>query len=363
MRTDDDRAQAPGNYGFAQSSHSQGVAAVWDRAEELADLAPSLESLGAHRLHLVAARLWRSRQRPLPPELEAEEVRAAMIAMATPALLRRARAAYGGKLMLMKGAEVAAHYRHPSDRFYCDFDLLADDASAAQRALIQAGFVQCGDPVAYEHAQHLCPLFWPGVPGFIEVHRRPNSPGWVSGRTAEEILDLSVPSATGIDGLLAPDPSAHALLLVAHSWAQEPLGRLADLIDVAAVLGADGRRRADELARQWGWEGMWRVATRAGDALLRDGAWPASLSLWARHLTSARDRTVLENHIARIAGPASALPFSLAPTALASAIRVTAARRNGEAWSDKLCRSGAAVAHAFMARSRHEGTVSRRRLG
>ena len=297
----------------------------------------------------------------MPAVLEAEERRAAMIAIAARPLLERAGAAYGGKLMLMKGAEVAAHYRHPCDRFFCDLDLLADDASAAQRALIEAGFVQCGHPATYEQAQHLCPLVWPGIPLFIEIHRRPNSPAWLPRRLADDILNLSVPSATGVEGLLAPDPAAHALLLVAHSWAEAPLGRLADLIDVAAVLAVDGRRRADDLARRWGWEGMWRVAVRAGDAVLSNGAWPASLSVWARHLTRARDRTVLENHIARIAAPASALPVSLAPVAVANAIKLTATRSHDELWSHKLRRSGLAVAHAFMASSRHDRPLSRRR--
>jgi hypothetical protein len=335
---------------------------MWNRVEELVGRAPSVQALGTHRLHLIAARVWSSRGWPVQAALQAEERRAAIITMAARPLLERARAAYGGKLMLMKGAEVAAHYRHRSDRFFCDLDLLADDPSAAQRALIKAGFVQCGDPAAYERAQHLCPLVWPGVPLFVELHRRPNSPAWLPRTAAEEILGLAVPSALEIDGLLAPDPPAHALLLVAHSWAQEPLARLADLIDVAAVLGNGGRASADDLARRWGWERMWQVAVRAGDAVLRDGAWPTSLSVWARHLTAARDRTVLESHIARIAGPASALPVSHSPAALANTIRLAAARHDGEPWSDKLRRSGLAVTHAFMARSAHEHTIAPRRL-
>jgi len=337
-------------------------ALVWDRVDALVDRAPTIDSLLAHRLHLVAARVWRSRGWTLPPELEAEARRAGMIAMPAYPLLERACAAYDGKLMLMKGAEVAAHYRHPSDRYFCDLDLLADDASAAQRALIEAGFVECGDPENYEHQQHLSPLVWPGVPLFIEVHRRPNSPAWLPPPPVDEILKLSVPSATGVEGLLAPDPAAHALLLVAHSWAQAPLRRLADLLDVAALVGEDGRRRAAELARRWGWEGMWQVAASAGDAVLSNGAWPASLRVWARHLTQTRDRTVLEEHITRIAAPACALPVSAVPGAVATAIRLTATRREDERWSHKLKRSGLALAHAFMPRSRHDQVVSERRL-
>jgi len=357
-----DRAPAASMGGPAPTASSVDFTIVWDRMVEFVDRAPSVQSLAAHRLHLAAARMWRSRGQAVPPGLQAEERRAALIAMAARPLLERARAAYGGKMMLMKGPEVAAHYRHPSDRFYSDLDLLVDDPNAAQRALIEAGFVQCGDPGSYEQAQHLCPLIWPGIPLFIELHRRPTSPPWVPARVADDILNLSVPSATGVDGLLAPDPAAHALLLVAHSWAEAPLGRLADLIDVAAVLGSDRRLRADELARRWGWEGMWRAATRAEDAVLRGSARPAWLNLWGRHLADARDRTVLEGHIARLAAPACALPVSHAPVAFVSAIRLTAARRNDELWSHKLRRSGLALAHAFMASSRHDHALCERRL-
>ena len=349
--------------GATGTSDSADPTALWARAEGLVGRAPTVQSLLAHRLHLMAARVWRSRGWTVPGVLEAEERRAGMIAMPAHPLLARARAAYGGQLMLMKGAEVAAHYLHPSDRFFCDLDLLADDAPAAQRALIEAGFVQCGDPVAYEHEQHLCPLVWPGIPLFIEVHRRPNSPAWLPAPPVEEILDLSVPSATGVGGLLAPDPAAHALLLVAHGWAAHaPLARLADLIDVAALLPDDQRRRADELARRWGWEGMWRVAASAGDAVLNDSAWPASLSVWARHLRGVRDRTVLEDHIARIAAPTAALPASRAPATLVHALKGATTRDQDELWSQKLRRTCLAVAHAFMARSRHHRTLSERQL-
>ncbi|HKO29318.1 MAG TPA: nucleotidyltransferase family protein [Solirubrobacteraceae bacterium] len=333
---------------------------VWDRIEQLVDRAPSVQALGGHRLHLIAARVRSEQGSTLPDELRAEQRRAAMIAIAARPLLERARAAYGGKLMLMKGAEVAAHYRHPSDRFFCDLDLLADDAASAQQALIKAGFVQCGDPATYEHPNHLCPLAWPGVPLFIELHRRPSSPDWLPRTPTDEILSLTVPSATGVEGLLAPHPAVHALLLVAHSWAEAPLRRLIDLIDVAAVMGSENRARADDLARRWGWEGMWHVAASAGEAVLGNRALPASLSLWARHLMHARDRTVLENHLSRIAAPASALPITRAPGALASAMRLTANRHSDEPWSHKLRRSGLAVAHAFMATSSHERKVSER---
>lgn len=87
-----------------------------------------------------------------------------------------------------------------------------------------------------------------------------------------DVLGLAVPSATGVGGLLAPAPSAHALLPVAHSWTHEPLGRLTELLDVAAVLGRDGRSRAGELACKWGWEGIWREVPAVTDLYSRSVA-------------------------------------------------------------------------------------------
>jgi hypothetical protein len=331
---------------------------LWDRVEELVDRAPSLDALRAHGLHLVAARVWRSRGLSVPSDLVAEERRAAMIAMAAPILLKRARAAYGGELMLMKGPEAAARYPHPADRFFRDLDILADDAPMAQRGLIAAGFVEFGDPSGYDDAQHLCPLIWPGFPLVIELHRFPNRPPWLPRVSASEVLALGVPSITGVDGLLAPAAPAHALLLTAHRWAHQPLGRVADLLDVAAVLSDGGRRRAGEIARDWGWDGMSRVALAAGGAVLNGDHKPVSMRLWARHLASARETTVIENHASRIAAPACTVPAKRVPRAVAASMLRTAARREGEQWADKLRRSGLAVAHAFSDTSEHERTLT-----
>lgn len=281
-----------------------------------------------------------------------------MISMAAPLLLRRARAAYDGELMLMKGPEVAARYPHPADRAFHDLDLLAHDAPAAQRALIDAGFVEFGERAAYDYIQHLCPLIWPGIPLIIELHRRPNHPPWLPQVSAHDVFEQSVPSATGVHGLLAPAPFAHALLLAAHSWCHQPLGRIADLLDVAVMLAGGGRRGGEDLARRWGWGRIWRVVVAAADAVLADDASPLSVSVWARHLRSARERTVLEDHLARLAAPASAVPLRSAPGALASVVRSIAARRDAERWSDKLHRSRLACAHAFMHRSDHQRHLS-----
>jgi hypothetical protein len=296
----------------------------------------------------------------VPTDLLNQERWAAMVSMGAPVLLKRAGAAYGGQLMLMKGPEVAARYRHPSDRGFYDLDLLADDAAAAQAALLAAGFVQFGDPTGYRNPQHLCPLIWPGIPLIIELHRRPGYPPWLPPLNVLNLFNDAVPSVTAAsDGLLAPSPEAHALLLAAHSWTHQPLGRLGDLLDIAVISRGSGRGRVDELARAWGWEPMWRVVHAVAEAVLcDDNARPMSLSTWGRHLRSARQRTVLEGHLARIAAPASALPVRLTPRAVAQVMRSTASRRDDEPWTDKFRRSRLAVAHAFMEVSAHDRHLS-----
>jgi len=329
-------------------------APLWGRVGQLIDRAPDASALRAHRLHLAAARVWRARGLPVPPPVHAAERYAAAMITAAPRLLERIRSACQGQLMLMKGPEVGSYYEHPSDRPFRDLDLLAEDAHAVQRALIRAGCEQVGRARGYEDAQHLCPLAWPGIPVIIEVHHRPNHPPWLASPSSEAVLALGVASATGVDGLLGPDPAAHALLLLAHSWAHQPLGRLADLVDLAAVLAGRQLGEAEVIARAWGWEGMWRVSVAVAEAILGNREPPMAARVWARHLACARDRIVLENHLARVAAPIWALPGRRAPAALAGVLRSVAMRRDDEPWTQKLRRSRLAFAHALSTKSNHE---------
>ena len=99
-----------------------------------------------------------------------------MQALAVPPLLERVRAACDGPLVVMKGPEVAARYAEPSTRPFRDLDLLACDAAAVQRSLLDAGFQVAGEPELYVDIHHLRPLYWPGLPLVIEVHQRPKWP-------------------------------------------------------------------------------------------------------------------------------------------------------------------------------------------
>jgi hypothetical protein len=315
--------------------------------------APDTAALQEHRLQLFAARSWRASGRQLPVELRADEHRAAVMALAVPLLVARARAAYGGTLMLMKGPEAAASRPVPETRYFRDLDFLVDDPIAAQRALVAHGFFEGGEFGADEDAQHLQPLAWPGLPLVVEVHRRPNCPPWLTPPPSQELFRGAVPSVTGVEGVLAPAPAVHALLLAAHSWAHRPLTRLADFIDIVAVLGGADRNAVDELARQWGWEGMWRTTIAAAEAILADRPCPLSLRIWARHLQPARECTLLESHLRRIAAPIWAMPLRHAPRAVGVAFKQVAGKHQDESWGDKRRRSSQALAHAFMTESAH----------
>lgn len=330
---------------------------MWGRIAELVDRAPSLDALRAHRLQLLAASLWREQGRLVPDEL-AREVRSdAAMTMAAPMVLKRARAAYGGRLMLMKGPEVAARYPTPGSRRFQDLDLLADDPERAQRALIDAGFIEIQTGHDYTDDQHLCPLGWPGLPLAVELHRRPSCKAYLTPPPRDEVLAMTVPSATGIDGLLAPRPAAHALLLVAHAWTHLPLGRVGDLIDLAVTLPDGDRDEADALARRWGWERMWHTTLAVADALLTDEPAPAALRTWARHLAEVRELSVVENHIVKLTAPTFALPLGRAPRGVGLALRDTVRPSVDESWPQKLHRSVLAARHAFRSKSRHERQV------
>ena len=71
-------------------------------------------------------------------------------------------------------------------------------------------------------------------------------------------------------GCCAPLPERRALVLAAHAWTHGPLIRLRDLLDVALMTAKADRDELERLAEDWG--------------------------TWARNLSAARERTVLEQH-------------------------------------------------------------------
>jgi hypothetical protein len=337
-------------------------AELWDTVEGLVDrlidhgpLDPRrIEELREHRMHLLVAERLRMTGAEVPSALRAHQRLAALTALAVPVVLARARSAFDGELILMKGAEVGTEYPRPVTRPFVDLDLLASDPHAAQRALLAAGFVASDDPAWLDCPEHqLTPLHLPGLAISVEIHRHPH---WVDRLTVpswSEIREAARPSALGVDGLLAPAPEHHALLLAVHAWVERPLGRLGSLLDIAAM-----RRRADEhalnaIARLWRCRRLWRATRAATDAVLESGRQPSSLKVWARHLPEARDRTVLAAHLQRLLAPAWALPGLQAVTGSAAAAVQELRPGRGERWIDQAWRMRQAAANARLPESSH----------
>ena len=178
-----------------------------------------------------------------------------------------------GRVVLMKGPEVAEYYEDSLTRPYRDIDLLVEDAEAAWNAMVEAGFEPTGDPELYIGIHHLRPLVLPGLPLVVEVHSEPKWLDGISPPTAE-LLRTAVASATGIPGLLTVEPARHAVALAVHAWAHAPLSRLGRLIDVAAVSQGVDRSETAAIARAWDVERLWRVTQASIDSLLRTEATP-----------------------------------------------------------------------------------------
>jgi Uncharacterised nucleotidyltransferase len=261
----------------------------------------------AHAVAPLVAQRLRAHGEPVPEMLLREERAAQMTNLIAPSVLARARAAYEGPMMLLKGPEVTALYPGRA-RMLADLDLLVPDARAAWEALLAAGFVRPDrlkgvSPQFY----HLDALELPGVPLQIELHK---SFGWPNGLRPppnQELFEAAVPATVGIPDLLAPTRAHHAVLLAGHAWAERPLERLRDLIDVAAMAEPIDRHELSHIARHWGWDRLWRATTRAVDWLLGDGEKPGTVLLWARHLADLRKPSPAELQLRRFLSPFWAL--------------------------------------------------------
>ena len=337
---------------------AQAPSELWAAVDRLVDRAPSLADLSSHRLELLAGRRWRALGKPVPPAVVDQERRAAVVQLAAPVLLGRVRAAYEGELALLKGLEVARRYPEPGLRMFGDVDLLADDADSAQRALLAAGFREVGDPSLYEDIHHLRPLQWPDLPLVVELHSRPK---WVEGiapaPSTAELLAAAVPGPHGFDVL---PPAHHALLLAAHSWAHEPLRRLRDIVDVVAVAEAGGWDDVTALARSWRVERLWRSTRAVANAVLYGGRRPLAVRLWAQNLETARERTVLENHLQRWFSDFSIMPAHRAAARMPATLAGEISPEGGEGWRPKLSRSRHAIRNASRRRSEHDEELARR---
>jgi hypothetical protein len=330
-----------------------GCTDVWEQIDTLLERAPHVRALRYHRLGLLEARRRRERGLKPHPELAGDEARAAAAELAVPALLARARAACQERLVLIKGPELALDYGGERRRPFGDLDLLADDAAAAQAALLAAGFQEVGDPSLYEDIHHLRPLWWPGLPLVIELHTTPKWVAALPDPPVAELLAVAVPSRLGVDGVETLPPAHHAVLLAAHAWAHEPLARLGHLLDIAVTLQRADAGEPAALARRWGVSRLWRTTHAAVQSVLAGDARSWAVACWGRHLLGARERTVLEVHAQRWLAPAWGVPFRHAPGEILRSLLGDVGREHSESWRAKLARTRLALANAGTARADH----------
>ena len=275
---------------------------VWPRLDELVDRAPSVVDLLDHRLGAIAARHWRASGRPLPPAILEEEQYAAASLLAVPVLLSRVSAAYGERVVVLKGPEVAQRYPDPRMRPSHDLDLLVEDSERAFVALRAAG---C-EVVSHDASdQHELPLAFPDLPLVIELHSAPKWPAWAGGPPTADLFAGAIPSTTG---LLGPRPEHHAVLLAVHSWAHRPLARVLDFVDVLVLLAETDPADADDVARRWRVQRIWTATLGAASALFSDAPKPWTLRTWARNTAEVRRPTRSEELLERCLSPFAALP-------------------------------------------------------
>jgi hypothetical protein len=329
----------------------------WEGVARLVDRAPSAHDLRVHRLELLAAALYRERGLPVPPELASEALLAHMSTLAATAVLRRIRDACSGPLMLFKGLETSARYPGPGLRPLGDVDMLAADPFAVQRELEAVGFESVRDDLDWDELHHLPRLGPPDRLFAVEVHKRPK---WVAGLqapSAQELFADAVPSATGVEGILAPAPAVHAMILAAHAWAERPLGCIGDLVDVVVMADGCADGEVEDFVRRYGLARAWKTTTAAADALFADGATTWPLRSWARQLPDARERTVFESHLQRLLADFSALPPGRALRSAGRSLSQTVLPTQDEPWRAKLSRAKRAVRNAGTRRSEHERSL------
>lgn len=238
-------------------------------------------------------------------------------------MLQRVRDAIDGPLVIIKGAEVAAYYPRPGLRLWSDLDLVVPDSARALRQLCAAGFVADGGAMRDGH-HHEVGLSRPGSGLKVELHHALPLPEWGRQPGVAWLLDHAEPSRTGIDGLLAPRPSVHAVIVAAHAWRHCPFRSVLDLLDEELLLVGDGNRdAASAVAAELGLRRLWNAEREVGDAIFHGGPPVRRLARpFARDLTSCSERSATKVVAAVAAGPL----FADAPAAALRALAIGAAR-------------------------------------
>ena len=318
-------------------------APLWSDVERIVESGLNdAEGLCAHALAPLAAAVLAHRGCELPAPILRQHRAAQLAALTAPVLLARARDALQCPMLLMKGPEAAARYPDGA-RTYGDLDILVPDTRAARQEMLGAGFVEEEDVEGlWVGLHHLAPLFWPGLPLKIELHHEPKWLDGVEPPSVELLFEAAVPSRAGVEGVLAPAPAHHALLLAAHAWAHHPLGRARDLVDIGAFTAEADAADVVRLAHVWGLSRVWATTSRALDAFLAGRrTWP--LRLWAKHIHELRIQTVFEDHLERLISPFWGFPPAEAARRSAGALVNEVRPAFDEDWPEKIKRSISAL--------------------
>jgi hypothetical protein len=332
---------------------------LWSAVDHLLERLGDDESC-EHGLGPLAARHRRALGQKLPERLVREERAAMSSNLLAPTLLARARAAYQGQLVLVKGPELAVRYPDRARRFG-DLDLLPADAEEAQAALLAAGFkLQDRDwpPPGFDDIRkphyHLHPLEWPGLALRLEIHKHVKWPEGQRPPSNEEIFEAAVPASIGIAGLTVPDPAQHAVILASHAWGEVPMRRLRQLVDVMAFVDGHDREQFRRVARRWGFEPGWQTSLAVADWLFSGAPKPLAVRTWARYLETLREPTVMEMHLQEWASPFWMVPPHRAVRLAAAAVARDVRPEIGQTWSDKLVQTLRALRHPLSPKSEHD---------
>lgn len=217
-----------------------------------------------------------------------------------------------------------------------------------QAALLRSGFVEVDDESysLLEDHHHLHPIRFPAIWLNVEVHSDPNWPVRApKPPPLAEILEAAVPSALAVEGVSAPNRLHHTLILAAHAWRHESLHRLRDLLDIAVLAEGIPTSELAQTAQRWGIGRLWHTTWNAVEAVFYDGRETVALRLLAPHLTSARERTVFENHLRRWLYLYWELPAHRALAQTARTVREELTPGADETWQEKLSRIVSALRH------------------